>query len=45
MKKEKHNLMLRINEDLYQEIKKESERLGISVHETIIICLLEKFER
>lgn len=43
MKKEKHNLMLRINEDLYQEIKKESEYKGYSIHELIVMVLNEKF--
>lgn len=45
MKKEKHNLMLRINKDLYQEIKKESERLGLSIHSLVVTALREKYEK
>lgn len=43
MKKDTHNLLLRINGNLYQEIKKESEHIGVSVHELIVKTLNDKF--
>lgn len=40
---EKHNLVLRTPASLYAAIKKESERLGVSVHELIIKTLNDEF--
>lgn len=36
---ERKEIILRLPQNLYDLIKKESERLGISVHETIIYYL------
>lgn len=39
----KHNLTLRTPLHLYEKIKKESEHIGVSVHELIIKTLNDKF--
>lgn len=42
---EKHNLMLRLRKELYEKIKKESEYKGISIHELIVMCLNDKYDK
>lgn len=36
-------ISLRIKPELYEEIKKESERTGINVHTLIVLTLRQKF--
>lgn len=43
MKEKKKEILLRINPKLHGEIKKESERIGVSVHELIVKILNDKF--
>lgn len=42
---DKHNLILRLKKDLYEKIKKESEYKGISIHELIVMCLDDKYNK
>lgn len=43
MEKETHNLTLRLKKGLYKSLKKISEEKGITVHELIVLAIVDKY--
>lgn len=43
MEKETHNLTLRLKKGLYESLKKISEEKGITVHELIVLAIIDKY--
>ena len=43
MNNETHNLTLRLKKGLYESLKKISEEKGITVHELIVLAIVDKY--
>lgn len=43
MDNETHNLTLRLKKGLYESLKKISEEKGITVHELIVLAIVDKY--